>query len=184
MVIDRRDLKFNKSDDKALEQLLKLDFRTKEGEDSLGINAFMKDIDEVKRLIKNKFFTVHVVGLRKQAIRNEIIGFFALSMGAITIDESIMVNKQSNTELISYPALVINYIGIHQEYQKHKVGSHIVDYVEGLAIEIDKKISCAAVTAVVDKVSKDFFISKSYEPLDEVYLEEGMILYRVVKKMY
>ena len=106
-----------------ISNLPELDFTEKDGSDPLGIHRFY--YNDLQRYQENNLSTIRLV-----RIRNEIVGYFTVSMNAIEIDKLGKDEKVKNTTPKKYPAMLIGRMGIDKRYRRRVLEQRSVNFAK------------------------------------------------------
>ena len=111
-----------------------LHFTEKDGADLLGVDEFakQKSID----YHNNKLSTVRIV-----RYKCDIVGYFAVSMSAISVEDLEGMEKVAQVTPLRYPAMLLGQLGVDVNYQGQGIGSAICDFCLGLAQVIGEKVA-------------------------------------------
>ncbi len=117
------------------DNLLDLDFTEEDGTDPLGVNAFLKQ--KASEYRKNNLTAIHAVRLD-----GKLVAFFTLSMFAIQVKELQDKEKIGDSNLVSYPAILLGQMGVDKKFRNQGIGYWICQFCLGLAQEIGQRVAC------------------------------------------
>jgi GNAT superfamily N-acetyltransferase len=187
MIINHDDIFFSIINNKNLEvidKLAKLDFRAKDNKsvsESTKNYSFVNDVEQIKQLIIIKCFTVYSINLKKHGVgqSHQEIGFFAISMAELPFPLEI---NGSNIPF-PFPVLKLAAMAIDFKYQCEGIGALVLKYIEGLAQDVGKKLSCCAVSLIANQDNKGFFEKKGYVFFEDTQFKNTTSL-RMIKKIF
>jgi len=117
------------------DDLSSLCFTEKDGTDPLGVDEFAKQKSIAYH--NNKLSTVRIVRYKKN-----IVGYFTVSMSAISIEDLQVGEKVAQATPIRYPAMLLGQLGVDKNCQGQGIGTDICNFCLGLAQVIGEKIAC------------------------------------------
>lgn len=117
------------------DDLSSLDFTGKDGTDPLGVNEFART--KALEYHKNRLSTVRIVRYEKN-----IVGYFAVSMSAISIENLDGQEKVVQATPNRYPAMLLGQLGVDKKHRKKGIGADICNFCLGLAQVIGEQIAC------------------------------------------
>jgi GNAT superfamily N-acetyltransferase len=161
---------FNKDD------FLNCDF--KEGNsDPVGVDDFIHN-----RAYTYKEYNFSVIYTVKYS--GNVVGFFTASMAGLEVKRLSETEKIEKIGLISYPALLLGYMGVEKKFRDKGIGKWICRFCVGLAIELSTKIACGyvALQTTIDKrvfYEKLDFVSSGEEKIGKIWMYR-----RIFKKIH
>jgi GNAT superfamily N-acetyltransferase len=141
----------NSSDD-----ISKLDFTEDDGTDPLLVDEFAKS--KAISYHQNKLSTVRVV-----KCNNIVVGYFAVSMFSISIEQLATGEKVSSATPLRYPAMLLGQLGVHKKYRGNDIAKEICNFCLGLAQEVGERVACRYIVLQTNEKR-----TKLYEDFDFV----------------
>ncbi len=132
------------------ENLLKCNFKDKDGSDPLEVDHFAHRL--IPTYIEKNLCNVYLAEYEKQ-----IIGFFTTSTGTIEVEN--LIERDRELRRNSYPALLLGNMGIDQKFRSRGFGTMMYKYFENMAIEAGKKIGFGYIYLQTNWKKKSFYES-------------------------
>ena len=149
----------NDIDDSNLEQIasfelndfLNCDFTEEDGSDPNGVDDFIHNKAGLYK--ENNLCVIYTV-----KYTNKVCGFFTLSMAGLEIKRLIDGDKISDvSQLRSYPALLLGFMGVDKKFRCKKIGSWICKHCIGFAVGLSTKIGCGYVVLQTNTANRGFY---------------------------
>ncbi|WOV92398.1 MAG: GNAT family N-acetyltransferase [Candidatus Nitrosoabyssus spongiisocia] len=141
--IDKIDLKIRELNNS--DNLQSLDLTESNKSNPLSVNDFFHS-SKVQNFQKNNLASTWVV-----YYNNTLVGCFSLSMSVIRkneLNDSEIVHEAEYIK--TYPAILLGQFGVDKKFRSMGIGSHIIQYITGLALMIGKKIACRYIVLQTD----------------------------------
>ncbi|MDE1861993.1 MAG: GNAT family N-acetyltransferase [Thaumarchaeota archaeon] len=133
-----------------LKEIPGLDFTEYDGSDPLEIHAFY--YNDLRLYQESKLSTARFV-----KYKDEIVGYFTVSMNAIELDKLGKDEKVKGATPKKYPAMLIGRMGVDKKYRGRGIGSEILLFCRGLAIETSHEIACRYVILHTTEARAHFY---------------------------
>lgn len=112
-----------------------LDFTEPDNTDPLGVDEFAKK----KALFYHdgKLSTVRVV-----KYKDETVGFFAVSMFAISVQQLARDERMVEATPVRYPAMLLGQLGVDKKHRGKGIAKEMLKFCFGLAREAGEDVAC------------------------------------------
>lgn len=120
----------------AVSQLSNLDFTDNNCTDPLKIHYFA--LNKAFYYHQNRLCTVRVI--RDES--HDVVGYFAVSMSALSVEDLDATEKVAGATPIRYPALLLGQLGVDKKYRSQGIGAAICKFCVGLAQVIGESVAC------------------------------------------
>ncbi|CUR51337.1 putative acetyltransferase (GNAT) family protein [Nitrosotalea devaniterrae] len=113
----------------------KLDFTEEDGTDPLLVDEFAKS--KARSYHQNKLSTVRVV-----KYKDIVVGYFAVSMFSISVEQLATDEKVSVATPLRYPSMLLGQLGVDKKYRGNGIAKEICKFCLGLAQDVGEKVAC------------------------------------------
>lgn len=107
---------------------------------------------------------------------NKPVGYITLAAATMYDKDIHQANRPSTHVTSVFPAVLIAYTGVHKNERNRKIGSKILLFAAGVAVEVAQKIGCRYVV-LYTRSKQDFYKKNHYELTNKKNKDGAWLMY-------